>query len=271
MSYAFSQEILGSWNPHLKAHEYWPLIFEVTTIEGFYIFEIVVQQIRGIIDDIIVRIFDEQNYTLWEYNLNAVKAGATSSQLPTPKHNIYSKVGKASITLKPKKKGIHYLVLDNTHSSLMGKSISVNLYWIWTGSPLRNYVKSRLEELKWHEVWEHLTNADLELENKKISESCLNLRTALVILMKKICEKKQISISLEEGKKTPISELTNGLIKYGIPKKYATLTRRIWASNSEFAHPEKFEYESPNINDVFYLQNLTWVTTHYLLSKVISS
>ena len=111
----------------------------------------------------------------------------------------------------------------------------------------------------------------LELTNEKIPESCLNLRTALVILMKNICEKKQISISLEEGKKTSISELTKGLIKYGIPKKYATLTKRIWALNSELAHPEKIEYASLNINDVFYLQNLTWVTTHYLLSIIISN
>jgi len=271
LSYAFSQEILGSWNPHLKANEYWPLQFEITTKEGFYIFEIVVQQTREIIDDIVVRIFDEQNYTLWTYNINAVKAGATSSRLPTPKHQIYSKVGRASITFKPEKIGIHYLVLDNTHSSFKDKLISMNMYWIWTGSPLRNFVKSRLEELKWQEVLDHLTRADLELANEKIPESCLNLRTALVILMKKICEKKQISVLLEEGKKTSISELAKGLIESGIPEKYAALAKRIWALNSELAHPEKIEFESLNINEVFYLQNLTWITTHYLLSRVTSN
>jgi len=145
------------------------------------------------------------------------------------------------------------------------------MYWIWTGSPLRNFVKSRLEELKWQEVLDHLTRADLELANEKIPESCLNLRTALVILMKKICEKKQISVLLEEGKKTSISELAKGLIESGIPEKYAALAKRIWALNSELAHPEKIEFESLNINEVFYLQNLTWITTHYLLSRVTSN
>ena len=72
----------------------------------------------------------------------------------------------------------------------------------------------------------------------------------------------------KKGKKPDINKISHNLIQCGIPNSFTKLAKRIWALNSEYTHPEKFEKKEPNITEVIYLLNLTWDTINYLLQKI---
>jgi len=267
MSVAYAIDHLNTYPVSLKPKEHWELEFQKNEGIGIWVIQLVVKQTRSVIDDIIFYLFDYENRNIWVNFQQAIAAGATASRLPQALFEHHGKVAASAISFRPKPNKQFYLVLDNSHSVYRSKEITVNVYWIWTESPLRNYVKSQLDSLGWQSIWEYLQDADRDLADGKVPETCLNLRSALSELMIKICENNSIEISFEDGKTTPMSEIILGLKKCGISKRYANFIGRIWALNSEHVHPEKISKDPPTTSDVIYVNNLTWTTIQYLLSE----
>ena len=168
MSVAYSLDHRDTYELSLNPKGRWELEFEKYTETGIWIIQINVKQTRVAVDDVIFYLFDDENHKIWVNNNQAIAAGASASRLPMPTFRQHGKVATAAISFRPKPKTQFIFVLDNTHSVYQHKGITVNVYWVWTDSPLRNYVKSILEKLDWDEIWQFLQNDNNEFEEGKL-------------------------------------------------------------------------------------------------------
>lgn len=159
--------------------------------------------------------------------------------------------------------------MDNVHSNITSKNVIVKTYWIWTDSPLKNFIKNKLKEFNWTEVWKQLEDADVALEANRLIDCCNNLRTGLITLWLNVCsflDKKDISI--DAGKTPDIKLLTKKLREHGIPDYVVGMISRIWSFDSELAHAEKRGGKPPMPEEVIYAHTLTFATAGYLLSSI---
>jgi hypothetical protein len=267
MSFAYASQTLGTWNPSIAARQYWDVELPVSSTDGFFVFDILVEQLPNRVDDIVVLVFDEENHDLWLNNKTAVRAGANVSLLPKPNRFINTKVVKANLSFRPESKGKYFLALDNIHSSFTQKNVTLKVYWVWTASPLKNFIKRRLKELTWDEVWEHLKNADKAFEANRLLDCCNNLRTGLITLWLNVCSSlDKNKVSIPPGKTPDVSLLTNILKQHGTPDYIAGMINRIWSLDSELIHAEKRGGQTPPTEEVIYARSLTFATVGYLLS-----
>ncbi len=188
MSHAFATEPVQSFSMNVPAGKYSSIPLQVNTIEGFYLFQATVAQTPQRVDDIIVNIFDEPAFRIWEHNREAIRRGASSNSLPSPKSLLKAKVVNASLSFIPPSPGTFHLVLNYTHSQFTAKNLQVRIHWIWTASPLIFQLQKRLTELGWKEVWSMLSKAIGSMREKQLKQCCDWLRTGLLTLWISVVE-----------------------------------------------------------------------------------
>jgi hypothetical protein len=252
---------------NVLAGNYTSIPLQVHTIEGFYLFQTTVGQAPQRVDDIIVNIFDEPAFRIWEHNREAIKRGASPNALPSPKSLLKAKVVSASLSFIPPAPGTFYLVLDNTHSQFTAKNLQVRIHWIWTASPLIFQLHKRLTELGWKEVWSLLSKAIGSMREKELKQCCDWLRTGLLTLWIDVVEfRTKRKPDLDAGKTPDIGELAKLTVGIGVPDYMVTPLRVIWSLASELAHTEKRGGQEPQIDYTVFAYDLTLAAAGFLLS-----
>lgn len=268
-------DYMGKYPVSLKAKEYWPLKLEATATEGCYLAGIDVVDPSGVGHDVIYLVFDDENFRKWEHNQEAISRGAKSFQLPSATHLARARVVSAIVSFWPPSKGTYYLVLSNKHSILKGKSVKLNLYWMWRDSPLTVRVRDTLRRLNWDNIWELYEGARNKLttstpghliQPRELIECCNDMRTGYCTLWIKVCEVlTRQRIDLPPGKTPDIGLLKDRSRQGGVPEYLTSLMALIWSLASELGHAEKREAEAPPIEEVVYMHDLILVTSGYLL------
>ncbi len=67
----------------IPAGKYWSFELQVRDVDGFYIFEVNVEQKRQVLDDVRVQVMDDDNFKVWGFRLDAIRAGAHAVGLPS--------------------------------------------------------------------------------------------------------------------------------------------------------------------------------------------
>ena len=97
---------------------------------GFYILEIQTEQRRNVLDDIGAYIIDHENFLIWRTLRGAVRAGARGSGFAQVTMLASAKFNWGTLSFQPEAAGLYHLVLDNTHSQITGKNVTVLAYWV---------------------------------------------------------------------------------------------------------------------------------------------
>jgi hypothetical protein len=251
----------------IQPKQHIPINFRADLLNGFYVFDIRVEQTRKIIDDIIVIVFDTDNYRIWTSNMSAVAAGANKNLLPQPVSLSYAKVTNSLTVFAPPREDDYHLVLDNTHSNVTPKKVAIKVYWIWTGSPLTNIVKSTLMQRNWNEIWGQIENAIKAISETRTADACNNLRMGLITLLIKTCEiLEKRKIEIDPGKTPDIGQFIDILKRHAVSEDITGMITRVWSFVSERTHIEKREGQQPLLDEVSYGYYLIIATFGYLLN-----
>ena len=252
----------------IPAGKYWSLELQVRDVEGFYIFEVNVEQKRQVLDDVRVQVMDDDNFKVWGFRLNAIRAGARAAGLPSYVTFTSAKLSWGTLSFRPPSPGRYQIVVDNTHSTLTSKDVILKVYWVSSEWGARRSVREVTSRLGWTEAWQLFEQSEADLENGKLSNSCDNMRKALVVLWIKVCEAlSKKPVILEAGKSPDVGALKEKLGPYAPDYGIAQLSH-IWSTASELAHIEKRGGKEPPLNEVIYAFRLVYSSAAFLASLV---
>jgi len=144
----------------IPAGKYWSLKLLVTDIEGFYIFEVGVEQRRQALDDVRVIVLDDDNFKLWDYRLTAIRAGARSEALPSYTTFTTVKLNWGTLSFRPPSFGSFHIVLDNSHSTRTPKHVTLQVYWVQQEWFARKAIRQATGRLRWTEAWRLFEQAE---------------------------------------------------------------------------------------------------------------
>jgi hypothetical protein len=116
-------------------------------------------------------------------------------------------------------------------------------------------------------IRDELEKASQALAEKRLSDGCNNLRTALLALWSKvtvILSGKPLTVD-KSGKTVDIAPLMKTLRDSGVPDDIVGLISRTWSFLSERAHIEKKGAVQPPMSEVIYGLQLTLATMEHLL------
>ena len=250
----------------IPARNYWSLELPVSDVEGFYIFQVNVEQKRQVLDDVGALIMDDDNFKVWEFRLKAIRAGARAAELPSYATFTSVKLSWGTLSFRPQSPGRYHIVLDNTHSTFTSKDVILNIYWVSSEWSARRSVREAMNRLNWTEVWRLFEQSEADLENGKLSNSCDNMRKALVVLWVKVCEAlSKKPVTLEAGKSPDVGALKEKLSPYAPDYAIGQLSH-IWSMASELAHIEKGGGKEPPLNEVIYAFRLVYSSAAFLVS-----
>jgi len=232
----------------------------------FYIFDINVTQNRQIQDDIHVMVMDETNFRTWQVVAQAIKAGANSTALPQYLTDINTKHCWGTLVFLPRDRNAHYLVLDNSHSSMTAKHVEVTATVLTFESTYRRSVRNTASSFKSEEFWKLYLESEKNFKEGKNSAACGSARTSLLILWKMVCEiMSRNTIVFNSGKSPDIGILKTGLQPYA-PAYMINQISQAWAIGSELYHVEKRGGKEPSPNETLLALNAIYTSMDYLCS-----
>lgn len=241
------------------------------SLDGFFVINIETIQDRGDNDDIMVEVLDEENYRLFVSNKQAIRAGATQSRLKQPVYELFVKVYWGDIYFKPQLNKKYYLVLDNSHSGYKNKTIQVKLEWKSEITEGLTFIKTNLEYFKWPDLWQMYEKATEYGNQKDFVGVCDTLRTIIIILWTRVCEKlSNTTIKIPEGKSVDTKSLENILQENKIPEHIISFIRRTWSLVSELSHIEKTDGKEPTQNETRLALISSQSVIFYLISIIKS-
>lgn len=250
----------------LPAREYWSLELPVTDAEGFYMFEVNVEQKRQASDDVCVEVMDQDNFKIREFRIQAISAGARAVGLPTYVTFTSGKLTWGTVSFKPPSSGYYHIVVDNSHSTMTTKEVNLRVYWVSSEWSARRAVRAATSRAGWNEAWRLFELVETDLQNGKLSNSCDNLRKALVVLWVNSCEAlTKKPMLLETGKSPDIGELKDKISHYA-PDYAVSQISHTWSVASELAHIEKRGGKEPPLNEVIYAIRLVFSSAAFLVS-----
>jgi len=255
----------------LPAGKCWSLELPVTDAEGFYMFEVNVEQRRQALDDVCVEIMDQDNFKTREFRIQAISAGARTVGLPSYVTFTSGKLTWGTVSFKPPSPGRYHIVVDNSHSTMTAKEINLRVYWVSSEWSARRAVRAVTSRTGWNEAWRLFEQAEADLQIGKLSNSCDSLRKALVVLWIKTCEAlTRKPVLLDAGKSPDIRELKDKLSPYA-PDYAIGQISHAWSMASELAHIEKRGGKEPPLNEVIYAMRLVFSSAAFLVSLVPST
>ena len=127
---AMTDKLSETYSVFIRAGKYWSLQLPVTDVEGFYIFEVDVEQKRQVLDDVRVEVMDDDNFKLWDFRLSAIRAGARAGALPSYTTFTSAKLTWGTLSFRPPSLGHYHIVLDNSHSTHTQKDVILKAYWV---------------------------------------------------------------------------------------------------------------------------------------------
>jgi len=265
-----THKLSETYSRSIPARQYWDLQLSVSDVDGFYIFEVNVEQKRKALD-VGVQVMDEDNFKVWDFSLGAIRAGAHATGLPSFDTFTSAKLSWGTLSFRPPSPGRYHIVLDNTHSTLTPKDVTLNVYWVSSEESAQRAVREATRRLGWTEAWRLFEQSEADLENRKLSNSCDNMRKALVVLWVKVCEtlSKKPAI-LDPGKSPDVGALKEKLGPYA-PDYVIGQLSHTWSIASELAHIEKRGGKEPPLNEVIYAFRLVYSSAAFLVSLVPSS
>src|SRR3989304_2900487 len=181
--------------------------FNVDDVYGFYVVEVhVLQERAGRLDDVFVSMMDRENFLKWE-TMRQIAAAPTPAG-PVLQTIFSGTLHWGSVTLQPSAVGKHYLVLDNGHSRVTAKTVTVAAHWFPNESPTVMEVRVSLTRLRWEDIWTLLERAQQELQENRTPAACGYMRTALATLWKRVAERGSGQKAVfDPGKATDVSQL----------------------------------------------------------------
>lgn len=265
---AMTDKLSETYSVSIPAGQYWSLQLPVTDIEGFYIFEVDVEQKRRVLDDVRVEVMDDDNAKLWDFRLSAIRAGARAGALPSYTTFTSAKLAWGTLSFRPPSLGRYHIILDNSHSTHTPKDVILKAYWVPQEWLARRAVREATARLGWTEAWRLFTQAEVDLENGKLSNSCDNMRKALLVLWVNVCEAlSKKSVMLDAGKSPDVGVLKEKLSPYAADYVIGQLSH-VWSMSSELAHIEKRGGKEPPLNEVIYALRLVYSSAAFLVSLV---
>lgn len=263
-----ADQLLETYSIPIPARQYWNLQLPVSDVEGFYIFEVTVKQTRQALDDVGVQVMDEDNFKVWDLRLRAIRAGARAGELPSFVTFASVKLSWGTLSFRPPSPGSYQLVVDNTYSTFKQKEVTVGIYWISSEWSARRSVRQVARRLNWTQEWRLFELSEKDLENGRLSNSCDNLRKALILLWVKVCEAlSKKPLTLDAGKSSDIGMLKATLSPY-VPDYVIAELGQVWSLASELAHIEKRGGKEPPLNEVVYVFRLVYSSAGFLASII---
>ena len=235
--------------------------------EGFYLITFFLHQPTAIITETIdTVILDEENYKIWAYNFELINKRNVDAKVVNPVFSYQqAKIAISSMTLAPQKVGNYFIVFVNNSSVV--KTVDVTINWVSYDISL-TLIRTELQERGWNEVWSYLSNATkAKVLPDRQSDACYDLRTALTILLKYICEKlEKTTINFDSGKPSKVGVFKDILLKHGVPNDIVSAIFSTWSLASERVHTERAGGAQPPLLEVIYVYNQVIVAFEYLLS-----
>jgi hypothetical protein len=134
-------------------------------------------------------------------------------------------------------------------------------------TPNFDVVARALTAAQWVGIRDELVKASQALAEKRYSDGCNNLRTALLALWSKVAERlsgKAITLD-KSGKTVDIAPLIKVLKDEGVPDDVVGVISRTWSLLSERVHIEKRGGVQPPECETIYGLQLTMAALEYLL------
>ena len=254
-----------SFTFEIPARRFDSLQFDVRETEGFWIFEIQVEQRGGTLHDVGAYVMDHDNLLIWQ---TRQQAAGTAAGVPPVVMITSSKLHWGTLSFRPAAPGRHYLVLDNAHSSFTPKVVHVSAYWVSDESQSRKAVRESLRSFGWHDTWKLFEQAEDSLVANHLAEACFNMRTAIATLWKQVAERNcGQSISFDPGKSTNIGLLQKPMESY-VPAYVLSAVRQSWWLASELAHIEKRDGLEPPLDQVMLALRHAYASAAFLISLV---
>lgn len=221
-----TDKLSETYSISLPVGKYWSLKLQVSDVEGFYIFEVNVKQKRQVLDDVRVQVMDDDNFKAWEFRISAIQAGANAARLLSYVTFTSAKLSWGTLSFRPPSLGQYHIVVDNRHSTLTSKDGILKAYWMPSEWLARRAVREATDRLGWAEAWRLFEQSEVDLENGKLSNSCDNMRKALLVLWVGICEAlSKRPVILDAGKSPDIGLLKEKLRPYAPVGKGETLCK----------------------------------------------
>jgi len=236
---------------------------DVRETEGFWIFEIQVEQQRAMLDDIGAYILNHDNFLIWRERRQATRS---ATKIPPVIMVTSGKLHWGTLSFRPAKVGQYYLVLDNSHSSFTPKVVHILAYWLSHESPSRKAVRESLASFGWHDTWKLFEKIEQGLMSNHLAEACFNMRTVIATLWKQVAERNSgQTILFDPGKSIDIGALQKPMESY-VPAYVLSAVRQIWSLSSELAHIEKRGGQEPPLNQVMLALRCTYASAAFLAS-----
>ena len=257
-----------SFTFNIPARGFGSLRVDAQETEGFWIFEVQVEQPQGSLYDISAYVLDHDNFLVWQTRQQTARAGARTSGLPPVSMLLSTKLNWSPISVRPPSPGQYYLVLDNSHSSLTPKTVHVLAYWVSQESASLKAVRQSLLSLGWDSTWELFEKAENGLMEKQLAGSCFYMRVAIATLWKQVVEKKSGQpVNFDPGKSTDIGALQRPMESY-VPNYVLSTVRQSWSLASELAHTEKRGGQEPPLDQVILALRYAYASAAFLVSLI---
>jgi hypothetical protein len=268
---AMANQIVGQYKISIPPGKYWKLDIPVDDIDGFYLFEVHVEQTNQEAMDVGVKIMDEDNFRSWDYGLQAIAAGAKASKLPEYKTLTSVKLRWGTVSFKPRSTGRYQIIMDNTHPDVKAKNAVLNVYWMSNEFEARRSFREVAQRLNWTEIWRLYELSEEDLQKGRLSNSCDNVRKAYVLLWKSVCGVlSRKPVLFDAGKSPDIGILKERIAPY-VPDYFMAQLAYAWSLPSELAHIEKREGKEPPLNEVMYAFRIVLSSAAFLVSLMPAS
>lgn len=264
-----ADHIIGQYSISIRAGMHWNLKLPVSDIEGFYLFQVNVEQKDQALRDVGIYIMDEDNFKSWDFALQAIRAGASAEKLPSFVTFTHAKLPWGTISFVPPSPGQYRIVVDNTYSKIKSKNVTVDIYWMSHEWGARRSVREATRRFNWTEAWRLFELSEEDLKNGKFSSSCDTMRKALVLLWINVCETlSRKPVSLDPSKSPDIGMLKERIGPYAPDYAIGQLSH-VWSLASELAHIEKRGGREPPLNEVIYAFRLALSSAAFLVSLYV--
>jgi len=259
---------VGQYKIPIPPGQYWNLDLPVDDVEGFYLFQVNVEQTKKELMDVGVIIMDEDNFKSWDYRLKAVDAGAKPDRLPQYTTFISAKLHWGTVSFLPPSSGQYRIVVDNTYSKLTSKNVMLDVYWMSHEFYARRSFREAAKRLNWTETWRLYELSEKDLKEGKLSNACDNVRKSYVLLWKSVCEVLSRKPVLFDTSKSPdIGVLKERIAPY-VPDYLIGQLSYTWSLPSELAHVEKRDGKEPPLNEVMYAFRIVLSSAAFLVSLI---
>lgn len=201
--------------------------------------------------DIRVLLYNSQQYALW-------RSGSSA-------HSLLDCRGRQmSLPFPMLSDAPYYLVLDNSFSRFTDKTVWFNVREIPLKAGIEGELERALATRGWSELWESVERArDTLRDPASRSGACFALRTVLLTLWGRVCERLSSRRILDETGKTPnVGVLKEVLEGQGVPP---SLAAHVYGVASELGHAETRDGKPPAHDDAIYLLHVTEASCLYLL------